>query len=61
MVLVERRPLPGGGVPFFLDMLDIVTGSLLALDCLGHVGTEGTVSIVRRASVDMAARTWATA
>jgi hypothetical protein len=41
-------PSGGGAAPFFFDMFNIVTGSLLALDskfggagCLSHVGTEG--------------------
>jgi hypothetical protein len=48
-------------VPFFLDMFNIVTGSLLALDsnfdrgrCLSHVGTEGidTSGLVERKALE---------
>jgi hypothetical protein len=45
----DAVPSRGGAVPFFLDMFNIVTGFLLALDskfdrgsCLSHVGTEGS-------------------
>ena len=50
-------PARGGAAPFFLDISNMVTGFLLALDsnfdlvrCLSHVGTEGVdVGLLRLA------------